>query len=170
MEVPKLGVEAELQPRPTPQPRQHWIQAASVTYAAACSNTRSLAHWARSGIELVSPQRWCRILNLLSHNRNTPVNTPFCTALTPRTMVRFHKPQKQIVNTNQDVGGTQNEIQTVTNNLTLLQMGYITTLWQRKELTWAAPEQSISTGKVKYKKNGTQIACTSYCIFQRGTG
>ena len=60
---------------------------------------------------------------------------PFCTALTLRTEVWFHKPQEQIVNTNQDVGGTQNETQIITNNLTVLQTNNITTLWQRKELT-----------------------------------
>ena len=38
MEVPGLGVESRLQVRPTPQLRQHQIQATSVTYAAACGN------------------------------------------------------------------------------------------------------------------------------------
>ena len=61
-------------------------------------------------------------------------------------MVRFHKPQKQIVNTNQDGGWTQNEIQITTNNLTVLQMNNITTLWQRKELTSVASERSILNG------------------------
>ena len=41
---------------------------------------------------------------------DTSVSIPFCISLTLRTVVRFHKPQKQIVNTKQDVGGTQNEI------------------------------------------------------------
>ena len=39
-----------------PQPQQHWIQAASATYAAVCSNARSLTHWVRSGIKL-HPQK-----------------------------------------------------------------------------------------------------------------
>ena len=42
VEVPTLGVESELQGRPTLQP--HQIGATSETYAAACGNTRSLTH------------------------------------------------------------------------------------------------------------------------------
>ena len=42
MEVPRLGVKLELQLRP--QPQQHQIQAASVTYSAACGNTGFLTH------------------------------------------------------------------------------------------------------------------------------
>ena len=43
MEVPGIGVELELQLRPTlqPQQQQQHIQATSRTYAAACGNTRS---------------------------------------------------------------------------------------------------------------------------------
>ena len=52
--VPRLGVELELQLRPSPQPQKHGIWAQSVTYAAACGNTRSLTHWTGLGIELVS--------------------------------------------------------------------------------------------------------------------
>ena len=37
---------------PTPQPWQHWIQAISATHAAACSNTGSLIHGARPGVDL----------------------------------------------------------------------------------------------------------------------
>jgi len=44
MKVPRLGVELELQLQSTPQPQQHQIQAASVTYAAACGNARDRAH------------------------------------------------------------------------------------------------------------------------------
>ena len=33
---------------PMPQPRQHQILGASLTYTAACGNARSLTHWARS--------------------------------------------------------------------------------------------------------------------------
>ena len=39
---------------PTPQPQQHGIQAVSATYTTAHDNIRSLTHWARPGIELVS--------------------------------------------------------------------------------------------------------------------
>ena len=35
VEIPRLGVELELQQRPTPQPQQHRTQAALVTYSAA---------------------------------------------------------------------------------------------------------------------------------------
>ena len=70
MEVPRLGVKLELQLRPRSQPQQHWIQAPSITYAAACGNTRPLTHRARPGIEPISSQRQCWVLNLLSHNGN----------------------------------------------------------------------------------------------------
>ena len=50
---------------------QLWIPAASVTYGAACSNTRSLTHWARPGIEPASSWRQHGVLNLLSHNGNS---------------------------------------------------------------------------------------------------
>ena len=36
--------ELELPWRPTPQPSQHWIQAASATYTTAYSNVGSLTH------------------------------------------------------------------------------------------------------------------------------
>ena len=71
---------------------------------------------------------------------------PFCTALTLRIEVWFHKPQEQIINISQDVWRTQNAIQIITNNLTVLQMNNITTLWQRKELTWIASECNILNG------------------------
>ena len=44
MEVPRLGVQLELQLRPLPQPQQYWIQAISATYTTAYSNARSLTH------------------------------------------------------------------------------------------------------------------------------
>ena len=56
--------------RPTPQPRQHQIWAASVTYTSACSNARSLTHWGRPGFEPASSQTLCQVLNPLSHNGN----------------------------------------------------------------------------------------------------
>ena len=57
--------------RSVPQPQQHQIGAASVTYTAACSNARSLIHWARPGIRLTSSWRLCWVLNLLSYRRNS---------------------------------------------------------------------------------------------------
>ena len=71
MEIPGQRVKLELQLRPMPQPQQHQIQATSTTYATACSNARSLTHWARPGIESTSSQRQRCILNLLSHNGNS---------------------------------------------------------------------------------------------------
>jgi len=60
MEFPRLRVKSELQLRPMPQPQQHQIQAASVNYTTACSNTRSLTHWARrAGIEPKSSRGDC---------------------------------------------------------------------------------------------------------------
>ena len=45
-----------LQLWPMPQPWQHWIRAASESYAAACSSAGSSTHWARPGIKL-NPHR-----------------------------------------------------------------------------------------------------------------
>ena len=50
---------------------KHWIQPASVTYAAAGGNTRSLTHWARPGIEPAPSQKLLCIFNPLSHNGNS---------------------------------------------------------------------------------------------------
>ena len=41
MHILGLGIESGLQVRPALQPKQCWIPATSVTYAIACSNTRS---------------------------------------------------------------------------------------------------------------------------------
>ena len=57
--------------QPTPQPWQHWNLGASVTYAIACSNTRSLTNWARPGTKPASSQRQHQVRNLLSHNENS---------------------------------------------------------------------------------------------------
>ena len=51
MEVPRLGVESELHCRPTPQPQQRELRAASVTYTTAHGNAGFLTHWGRPGIE-----------------------------------------------------------------------------------------------------------------------
>ena len=60
MKVPRLGTESELKLRPTPQPQQHGIWTAGVTYATAWSNTGSLTHWARPGIKTVISE-WSRL-------------------------------------------------------------------------------------------------------------
>ena len=45
-------------------------RAAAEASATDCSNTRSLTHWVRPGIEPASSQRQCQVLNLLRHNGN----------------------------------------------------------------------------------------------------
>ena len=44
MEVPRLGVESQLQLHASPQPQQLGIQAMSATYTTAQGNARSLTH------------------------------------------------------------------------------------------------------------------------------
>ena len=66
MEVPRLGIESELYSwQPTPQPQQGQIWAVSATYTAAHSNTQSLTHWGRPGIEPATS--WMLDTFLLSH-------------------------------------------------------------------------------------------------------
>ena len=73
MEIPRLGVESELHCQPLPQPQQHRIQAASVTYTSVYSNAGSLIHWVRPGIEPISTWKLFVVLNPLSHNENSLV-------------------------------------------------------------------------------------------------
>ena len=54
MEVPRLGIESELQLLPTPQPQQCSIWAASATYTTAHGKALSQTCWARTGIEPAS--------------------------------------------------------------------------------------------------------------------
>ena len=61
MEVPRPGVELELQPPAYTTAQQHQIWATSVTHAADCSNARSLIQWARTGIQPLSSQRQCLV-------------------------------------------------------------------------------------------------------------
>ena len=62
MEVPRLGVESELQLRPLSQPQQCQIQATSSTYTMAHENTGSLTHWVRPGIKPVSSRVLVRFI------------------------------------------------------------------------------------------------------------
>ena len=71
MEVPRLGVESELQP-PAYATRQHGgIGVTSTTYAAACGNTGYLTHQEGPGVEPASSRRLLRVLNPLSHHGNS---------------------------------------------------------------------------------------------------
>ena len=54
MEVPRPGVELELQLPAYTTATPHRIPATSATYTTAHDNTRSLTHWARPGIQLSS--------------------------------------------------------------------------------------------------------------------
>ena len=68
MEVPRLGIQSELQlPAYAQQCR---IQALSVTYTAAHGNTRCLTPWGRPGINS-NPHGYYSGSLLLSHNRNS---------------------------------------------------------------------------------------------------
>ena len=67
-----LGVESMLQLRPMPQPQQHPIRATSVTYAAACSNNRSLTQWS----------------NLHPHGHHVEVLTHWAPMRTPIFLMR----------------------------------------------------------------------------------
>ena len=51
MKVPRLGSDQSCSCRPTPQPQQCQIPAASATYTTAHGNVGSLTHWARPEIE-----------------------------------------------------------------------------------------------------------------------
>ena len=93
-EVPRLGVESKPQGwkqscscRPTPQPQEHWLWAAPVTYAAACGNAGSLTHRVRPGMELAFSWILVRLL------------TCWATTGTPRkTLLERGNIRKVIVN------------------------------------------------------------------------
>ena len=53
MDVPRLGVESELQLLAYTKPQQHQIRTPSANYTAAHSNAGSLTHRAKAGIEPV---------------------------------------------------------------------------------------------------------------------
>ena len=71
MDVPRPGVESELQLPAYTTAKATSDPTAFVTYMAAWGNTWSLTHWARPGIEPESSQRQCHVLNPLSHNGNS---------------------------------------------------------------------------------------------------
>ena len=54
MEVPRLGVQLELQLPAYPKPQQGWNWVRSAIYNTAHCNARSLTHWAGPGVELES--------------------------------------------------------------------------------------------------------------------
>ena len=59
--------------RPTPQPQQLGIRAASVTYTTAHGNARSLTSWARPGIE---PASLWELVRFVSAEPGTPLSGP----------------------------------------------------------------------------------------------
>ena len=71
MEVSRLASNQSCSWWPMREPQPCRIWAISATYTTACGNTRSLAHWARSGIKPPSSRTLCLVLNLLSHNGNS---------------------------------------------------------------------------------------------------
>ena len=64
MEVPRLGVESELQLLACTTATACGIRATSVTYTTAHGNAGSLTHWTRPGIKLTSS--WI-LVGFLSH-------------------------------------------------------------------------------------------------------
>ena len=74
MEVPRLGVAWALQllALPCSHSNTRCKPHLRVTYATACGNTRSLTHRARTGIKPASSWILCQVLNLLTHNGNSP--------------------------------------------------------------------------------------------------
>ena len=73
MEVPRLGVKSELQ-LPHPLQGQFWDTSATST-AAAFSKAGTLTHWVRPGIQLASSERQYQVLNLLSLNRSSRIDS-----------------------------------------------------------------------------------------------
>ena len=63
MEVSRLGSYQSYCLRPTSQPQQLQIRAVSATYTTAQGNTRSSAHWLRTGIEPKSSWILVRFIN-----------------------------------------------------------------------------------------------------------
>ena len=72
MEVPRLGVELELQPPAYTQPQQLETRAVSATYTTTHCNARSLTHWPMPGIEPASS--WM-LVRFVSHwaTMETPI-------------------------------------------------------------------------------------------------
>ena len=72
---------------PTPQPQQCQIQATSATYTTAHSNTESLTHWAKPGIEPTSS--WILVGFVTSEPwQELPLITLFCELERNATIVK----------------------------------------------------------------------------------
>ena len=82
MEVPRLGVESEMQLRPTPQPRQDQIQATSVTWALQLMAMRQIPN-------LLS--EWGQGSNLHPHWDNAGSLTRWATTGIPRGYLLMDK-------------------------------------------------------------------------------
>ena len=63
MELPRLGVESELQLPAYTQPQQCQIRATSATYTTAHSTAGALTHWSRPGIEPASSRILVRFVS-----------------------------------------------------------------------------------------------------------
>ena len=72
---PGWGSNWSYRSRLGPEPQQRQLQAASVTYATACSNSGSFTYRVRPGIEPASSQTQYPILNPLSQNGNCGIVT-----------------------------------------------------------------------------------------------
>ena len=61
---PGQGLNRSCSHRPTPEPQQCGIRAASATYTTAHGNAGSLTHWARAGTE---PATSCFLVRFVNH-------------------------------------------------------------------------------------------------------
>ena len=82
---------------PTPQP--HQIQAVSVTYTTAHSNSRSLTHWSRLGIE--STTSWF-LVGFVSNALQWELHTQLLDTVI--VLVRIHPKHAELVTTSPDLG------------------------------------------------------------------
>ena len=71
LEVPRLGCRIRAQPAPQPQQQQLGIQATSATYTASLQQRRTLNPLSKARDRTHILMNIRRILNLLSHNRNS---------------------------------------------------------------------------------------------------
>ena len=73
---PGQGLNRSCSHRPTPEPQQRGIRAASATYTTAHGNAGSLTHWARPGIELSTSWFLVRFINHCAMT-GTPITAIF---------------------------------------------------------------------------------------------